>query len=490
MKCFVLVVLCLAYAYGGAIRCPPGTEDISCTAEQEVTTESPTETEALYRRVCKEATGPIVEKCRRYFCTEAGVVAFRTIPNCEPNMTEVRQNCTPGSHFTQDCNMCICLENQLGLCTVKNCGRATIPKKSELVSGKECAAGSSWKSRCNDCGCTPDGYAFCTEKACLDQQEDTVMRCAPDTMWNNECNTCWCTTDGRAMCTRMGCASDQQPEGATGTKALTDVATKSSKNITQKVVCVANRMFIKDCNTCWCNEDGTSFICTRKVCVPELPEEGTEEEISEDLRVIKKECRPDEVFELDCNMCRCNPDGKSFSCTRRACVDRVDEDLKNVTLIRKARGVTQEAPKACQPGQEFRMDCNKCLCDNEGQDFSCTRIDCNAQNGNGGSRSKRETSEQVTTECAPGSVFDMDCNVCRCTTDGHHAMCTTKRCAVPNTQDNDVNSPLSESDPNFRCNPGEQFKRGCNDCSCSADGKSVFCTVRFCDQDITPPPSL
>ncbi|XP_049879715.1 laminin subunit alpha-5-like isoform X6 [Pectinophora gossypiella] len=385
MKCFVLVVLCLAYAYGGAIRCPPGTEDISCTAEQEVTTESPTETEALYRRVCKEATGPIVEKCRRYFCTEAGVVAFRTIPNCEPNMTEVRQNCTPGSHFTQDCNMCICLENQLGLCTVKNCGRATIPKKSELVSGKECAAGSSWKSRCNDCGCTPDGYAFCTEKACLDQQEDTVMRCAPDTMWNNECNTCWCTTDGRAMCTRMGCASDQQPEGATGTKALTDV---------------------------------------------------------------------------------------------------------NVTLIRKARGVTQEAPKACQPGQEFRMDCNKCLCDNEGQDFSCTRIDCNAQNGNGGSRSKRETSEQVTTECAPGSVFDMDCNVCRCTTDGHHAMCTTKRCAVPNTQDNDVNSPLSESDPNFRCNPGEQFKRGCNDCSCSADGKSVFCTVRFCDQDITPPPSL
>lgn len=32
-------------------------------------------------------------------------------------------------------------------------------------------------------------------------------------------------------------------------------------------------MFIKDCNTCWCNEDGTSYYCTRRVCVPLLPED-------------------------------------------------------------------------------------------------------------------------------------------------------------------------------------------------------------------------
>lgn len=48
----------------------------------------------------------------------------------------------------------------------------------------------------------------------------------------------------------------------------------------------------------------------------------------QELRVIKRDCRPDEVFELDCNMCRCNPDGKSFSCTRRACIEPVDDVAK------------------------------------------------------------------------------------------------------------------------------------------------------------------
>lgn len=49
---------------------------------------------------------------------------------------------------------------------------------------------------------------------------------------------------------------------------------------------------------------------------------------TQELRIIERDCRPDEVFELDCNMCRCNPDGKSFSCTRRACIEPVDEEFK------------------------------------------------------------------------------------------------------------------------------------------------------------------
>lgn len=52
---------------------------------------------------------------------------------------------------------------------------------------------------------------------------------------------------------------------------------------------------------------------------------------TQELRIIERDCRPDEVFELDCNMCRCNPDGKSFSCTRRACIEPVDEVLKVCT---------------------------------------------------------------------------------------------------------------------------------------------------------------
>ena len=55
----------------------------------------------------------------------------------------------------------------------------------------------------------------------------------------------------------------------------------------KSVVCAANRMFIKDCNTCWCNEDGTSYFCTRRVCVGELPEEN-EDKTEVDLMYMGK----------------------------------------------------------------------------------------------------------------------------------------------------------------------------------------------------------
>ncbi|KAJ8710285.1 hypothetical protein PYW07_009651 [Mythimna separata] len=241
-------------------------------------------------------------------------------------------------------------------------------------------------------------------------------------------------------------------------------------------------MFIKDCNTCWCNEDGTGYYCTRRVCVPLLPEDQADLGgiPAENLRVTKKHCRPNEVFELDCNMCRCHPDGKSYACTRRACEEQL-EDSKNATLSRKVRTITTEPPKACQPGQEFRMDCNKCLCDNKGQDFSCTRIDCNSLNNNhhaSALRRKRDTSEKISTQCVPGNAFSRDCNACLCADDGKSATCTLKRCK------DTVTEKAPESDQGFRCNPGEQFRRDCNDCTCSADGRSIFCTLRLCDQDL------
>ncbi|GBP55956.1 hypothetical protein EVAR_97669_1 [Eumeta japonica] len=252
-------------------------------------------------------------------------------------------------------------------------------------------------------------------------------------------------------------------------------------------------MFVRDCNTCWCNDDGTTYFCTRRACVPNTPEEvvGVEDVKPEDLvRVPQRDCRPDEVFEIDCNVCRCNPDGESFSCTRRLCardpptvgVAEVYPDEQNTTLTRRPRRQVNSKGlvKTCLPGQEFRVDCNKCLCDNEGQDFSCTRLDCAALNNhNGGTRNKREVVQQAVNHCEPGTVFDQGCNVCRCTSDGRHATCSLKKCSIKPSEEEE-----SQSDPNFRCTPGEQFTRTCNDCTCSADGLAVFCTLRLCENDI------
>ncbi|RVE50761.1 hypothetical protein evm_004510 [Chilo suppressalis] len=414
-------------------------------------------------------------------------------------------SCAPNTTWNDGCNTCTCLSNGRKLCTSLFCKDHKVPSKPEVHQrpiGVECAPGTTWKSGCSECRCSDIGYSQCDHVVCEQKVKEPERRCAPDTTWFDGCNTCWCFSSGHSMCTQMACFYkngteidiSSQLKTADKDRNFNAMVTKSSKNSTKEVVCVANRMFIKDCNTCWCNDDGTGYFCTRKVCVPELPDESsTEEEKPEELRIIHKDCRPDEVFEFECNMCRCNPDGKSFSCTRRACIEQ--EDAKNMTMLaRRVRATPQEAPKACQPGQEFRLDCNKCLCDNEGQDFSCTRIDCNAlnNNNNGGGRSKRGASDldKISSECTPGSVFEKECNTCRCTTDGHHAMCTNKRCTpeVKQTTDNDVHS--TEADPGFRCDPGEQFKKDCKDCTCSADGKSYFCTLHLCDEFIAPAISL
>ncbi|XP_064075131.1 uncharacterized protein LOC113391502 isoform X1 [Vanessa tameamea] len=355
---------------------------------------------------------------------------------------------------------------------------------NKLPVGLECLPGSRWKSKCNSCTCSEDGHPACTDMACPGQEDEPELTCSPDTAWKVDCNTCSCSSEGHAMCTRMGCGLfsviDFNPSGDENEEDKSELVLRSSSN--KSVVCAANRMFVKDCNTCWCNEDGTSYFCTRKVCIAELPDDLNEEK-PENLQEIKRKCRPDEVFELDCNTCRCSQDGTSFSCTRKACMP--DEKGKHVSLNRRIRATSQGTQKACQPGQEFRMDCNKCLCNNEGQDYSCTRIDCLAlnSNGNSGVRTKREATTKVKTECEPGSVFNQGCNPCRCTDDGNHATCALKRCKE---DANETDKNLPESDPSFRCNPGEQYKRDCNDCTCSADGKSVFCTLRFCDHDLAP----
>ncbi|XP_059055870.1 laminin subunit alpha-like [Achroia grisella] len=523
--------------YGNVLKCASNSDDPLCLPDKEKKDKS-----SVYQgNQCAPGTYWKTE-CNTCMC-EPGGFATCTKVGCDNERSRV---CAPGSQWLNDCNgNCWCIDGQ-PKCS-KQCDSSldrNKHKELELLDGEECAPGSSWNTECNSCICSPKGQAMCTLNAC---QNERKTRCAPETFWKYQCNSCYCY-EGRPLCTLLACES---PEGTVSqqtvklveskecvpgttwktecnecscqldgyrictnfdcdndpvifeestTKRNVEVTTKSSQNKT--VVCVANRMFFKDCNTCWCNDDGTSFFCTRKVCVPELPEEADiSNQKPEELRIIKRECRPNEVFELDCNMCRCNPDGKSFSCTRRACAEQADDAQnststrrvrgysQNSVLIRKVRAYSQEPTKACQPGSEFRMDCNKCLCDNEGQQFSCTRIDCTAlnnnNNNNGELRTKRDTTEKIASNCTSGTVFEKDCNVCRCSGKGE-ALCTTNKCNKDRNVEVTSTVPETEVDSGFRCNPGEQFNFECNDCTCSADGKSVFCTLRFCDQSLNP----
>ncbi|CAG9792942.1 unnamed protein product [Diatraea saccharalis] len=340
----------------------------------------------------------------------------------------------------------------------------------------ECEAGSEWESNCHYCRCSDTGVAECLrQETCGDGVFEEPLQCKPNSTFVRDCNTCICLENGLALCTLEFCRRSsitKKPELPAGKD------------------CAPGTTWTNKCGECRCSDAGYGQ-CDSAEC------KGKEHEMR---------CAPNSVWKNDCNTCWCISNGRPV-CTLIECDtstnfnfdkvkyanndDKQFSDMNLTSLSRRVRAV-QEAAKNCQPGQEFRLDCNKCLCDNEGQDFSCTRMDCNAvnNNNNGGGRSKRGTSdlEKISSECSPGSVFERDCNTCRCTTDGHHAMCTNKRCTSevkPNTADSDVHS--SEADPGFRCDPGEQFKRDCKDCTCSADGKSYFCTLHLCDDDISAP---
>nr|XP_053618251.1 uncharacterized protein LOC128679817 [Plodia interpunctella] len=491
MKWYVIVWLVTARLSGGSVlRCTSDSKDASCISEnQDKVTELKKE-DLPSGKDCAPSTAWKTE-CNSCYCRNGHV--FCTLVYCE---NEKYLSCAPGSRWKNDCNICQCSPDGQPVCTKMDCVPQSdldvldpvnfepevpekVPDKNENVSVQNnrvdmghkihkrsvCKPNHEFQSECNTCKCSEDGLNYsCTQNECLDRDVTKDVEvfmesegvdhinhsvCKPRDTFPIGCNTCHCNLNGTDYsCTNKPCPLPDDVE------FFHEPKTTSSKNKT--VVCEANRSFKKDCNTCWCNEDGTSFFCTRRACVPLLPDEAQDDK-PEELRIIKKECRPNEVFELDCNMCRCNPDGKSFSCTRRACLEGLD-DLKintSATLVRKVRA-SQEPQKTCQPGTEFRLDCNKCLCDNEGQDFSCTRIDCNAlnNNGNGGGRTKREEAKREATELAPRSAGP-----------------------APGT---------AAVDTNFRCNPGEQYSHDCNDCTCSADGKSTFCTLRLCDKNLSP----
>ncbi|KAL0811704.1 hypothetical protein ABMA28_009148 [Loxostege sticticalis] len=340
----------------------------------------------------------------------------------------------------------------------------------EAARQTECLAGSEWESNCHYCRCADSGVAECLkQEACDDGVFSEPIQCKPNTTFQRNCNTCVCLESGLALCTVEYCRRSAVPDKP---------ALPAGKE------CAPGSTWRSRCNDCTCTPSGYA-ACTEIAC----PEEENKPEIR---------CAPDTAWKNDCNTCWCNGQGRAV-CTKVGCatfnVADIDsaEDQEfvngpNSSLVRTVRAV-QEAPyKACQPGQEFRLDCNKCLCDNSGQDFSCTRIDCNAPTN--GVRTKRGASnlEEVTADCTPGSTYEQGCNACKCTADGHHALCTNKKCAQEGQEKQPATDVRSSdaADPGFRCNPGEQFKKDCNDCTCSADGRSTFCTLRLCDQDITP----
>ncbi|XP_058832394.1 uncharacterized protein LOC131690546 [Topomyia yanbarensis] len=190
-------------------------------------------------------------------------------------------------------------------------------------------------------------------------------------------------------------------------------------------------------------------------------------------------CEPGSNFKVDCNVCRCSADGKLMSCTRKFCLPDEQSDDPKVQSPEPSSDISNGAEK-----EEVHVQTNGQVCTpNEVKMVDCNRCKC-AANGIGWfctrkgcqPREKRDASVQRSTQhCTPGTSFKSadGCNDCFCTETGI-AACTMKFCFGKGALRKRRDTPQ-------QCVPGTSFKSadGCNDCFCTETGIAA-CTLKFC----------
>ncbi|KAJ8710612.1 hypothetical protein PYW08_009127 [Mythimna loreyi] len=138
-----------------------------------------------------------------------------------------------------------------------------------------------------------------TVKSALDYLQHPVKSCHVGDVVENTCNKCLCTSKTVFECTALSCNS-------------TTTGNELEEN---EPVCVPNQLYVQNLITCICTKDGRWPHKSCKDTFQSLPPRN----------VITHTCKPDTYIPIDCNVCRCGPDGKILNerCTRNACEDDI-----------------------------------------------------------------------------------------------------------------------------------------------------------------------
>ncbi|KAL7038169.1 hypothetical protein ACKWTF_009480 [Chironomus riparius] len=254
--------------------------------------------------------------------------------------------------------------------------------------------------------------------------------------------------------------------------------------------CTPNEVFKMDCNTCSCDPNGITAVCTQMRCI-HLPIKSTTEvnliTTTEDSYVHNSNnvvnsngnlvCTPNEIkMNVEnndiCNRCKCAANGIGWFCTKIPCPSRE---------IHKRTAKRSVLVRGCRTGDILSDGCNHCVCDSSGIP-SCTHLPCI------NIRQRRSIGQDK--KCTPGEHWKSDCNDCFCTETGIGA-CTLRGCLGPN-ESRSLRVPavppstiptftMAEYNrADFKCAPHEYFKLECNSCKCSSDGKGARCTKKVC----------
>ena len=399
------------------------------------------------------------KSCNTCVCNEEGSNAACTLQTCFEDSAGPVLHCVPLEKFKRYCNDCVCNEDgSNSTCTEKACDMEVEAGFSSRPVQK-CTPHVTFQEDCNSCTCNAEGtFNICSTKKCGDEAEkkDEVTtpksdeKCQPNETYKKDCNTCVCNVDGNmAMCTALDCGKSD------------DVKEEDKKDESSPPAfrCKALEVFKMDCNTCVCNQDGTNAACTEIGCV-HYRNEAIAVTLTEKVESPPASvCVPLETIKKDCNTCFCNAEGTVLECTKIGCLHNIlqDEPIKpteqNEAIIKKEEETSATVTPAfsCKALESYKMGCNTCVCNEHGTNAACTQIDCQVAPVADVPKVTIEIEDEKATIipslesdaldttsdtskqgflCKPGTHFMNDCNTCTCNEKGDEAVCTEIDCTV------------------------------------------------------------
>ncbi|OWR47216.1 cysteine-rich/pacifastin venom protein 2, partial [Danaus plexippus plexippus] len=153
---------------------------------------------------------------------------------------------------------------------------------------------------------------------------------------------------------------------------------------------------------------------------------------------IVEECSPRTEWKSKCHRCICSDSGQALCFKIEGCRSDSD-DVSDDT--RELRSSKTKRSKVCTPKATYKIECNTCLCSDDGESFVCTMMGCSEEASNmadvelladGEERiSKERIDKPGQNVCKPRRTFYIGCNTCLCNIYGSNYSCTNKPCPLP-----------------------------------------------------------
>lgn len=425
--------------------------------------------------------------CLHCLCSDEGYFVLENcVDTCGPRNEEI-QSCSPKSFYRKDCNVCFCPENMIPndkYCTQEICNGTNALKVLHALRTSQpmkCTPYQFTPPRCLYCDCSPEGTInehACLELNCLkfNTVANKVVKdtCNPGEMVS-VCIECFCLRDSLTRpeyCSRV-CSYRSKIEilesifRDSRNDHLLDMNALEKNTVMQS--CKPNTIYADSGKFCLCPDNG---ITNPKSCIIEIKTgfdfENPASEFSFKENTINIDfnatCEPSSFVEFDCNTCFCSKNGTIDPkwCTYDDCeAKKIVHDSQNTGSL-----IKEDQPNKCTPGSIMTLDCNFCICPENGQvkDRACTKNRCS------------ETDQAILVEkftCEPLEYYEVDCNVCFCPRDGKKnvAQCTKNLC-----EKNFLRTEV--------CIPGRLFSEECNVCVCPRKGNKAdkACTSHRCQE--------